>query len=771
VVSRILTVLLIGCGVPALAVGIPHAAIAGESAAIGVGSTHPVSDGSAPSLAFLASLLTDTIRIDTIRRGDSIIRIDTILTGDTIIPRDTINLPDTLTPPIPIRELVVEVLRSPIGLDEAPFAVSVLDHELYTTGRSSGSIEESLQGLPGIRVQNRFNDAVGERISVRGYGSRSEFGVRGVKIIVDGIPATLPDGQATLDHLDLGSLGRVEVLRGPGSALYGNAAGGVLSFETRPPADAPLRQEVRIVHGDHAFRRMQGTTSGRVGDAEYFLNLSRYEFGGYRTHPFLITDEGSDVVPVYGSAVREHLNGNLRFSLLGGRMRLVVNAMELDAEDPGSLTRQQLDEGDRRASPLNVTRHAGKQSQQRQAGLTWEGAIGDREIEVMAYGIGLDMQNPGTANWVDLDRRAGGTRITMRNESIGDEGRLWWAIGFDTEHQRDDRVNFENFDGIRGPVTLDQQEKVSSGAVFIQAMLPINQVLDVLTGLRYDRIRFSASDRIPGDAPSEDVSGARTLDSASPSFGFHASFTRAFRAYVNLTTAFETPTTSELAFRPDGGTGFNPDLEPQVGITTEIGGRGLVGQSLAWELVFFHTTLHNELVPFEVEEFPGNRYFRNTGKSNREGWEMALQYTPNRFLTSRLVLSTNDARFRAFEENGTDYSGNRVPGLAPYKVEGILRLGPGSWFAEVRGEASGSIPGDDLNTQEARSPAYELMDVRAGANEVNIFGLRLSPFIGVTNILDREYNTSVVANALGGRHFEPGPGRSVYFGSSMAVQF
>ncbi len=709
--------------------------------------------------------LADTIRVDTIRQGDSIVRVDTLIAGDTVLP------PDTLPDPMAIDAVVVEVLRSPISLEEAPFAVSILDREIWTTGRSQGSIEESLQGLPGIRVQNRFNDAVGERISVRGYGARSEFGVRGVKILVDGIPATLPDGQATLDHLDLGSLGRVEVLRGPGSALYGNAAGGVLSFETRPPADAPLRQEVRIIHGDHAYRRMQGTTSGRIGESSYFLNLSRYEFGGYRAHPFLSVDARTGVGPTYGSAARDHLNANVRFPLLGGQARIVANAMNLDAEDPGSLTLEQLEHGDRQASPLNVTRAAGKRSEHRQAGVTWEVPIADRVLEVMGYGIDLDMENPGTANWIDLNRRALGTRVALRSESFSDDGRLWWSVGFDIDRQRDDRVNFENFDGVRGPVLLDQAERVGGAAIFIQAMLPINPILDVLTGLRYDRIRFSARDRIPGDTPVEDVTGARTLDSASPSFGFHASFSRAFRGYVNLTTAFETPTTTELAFRPDGATGFNPELEPQVGITTEVGGRGLIGQSMAWELVFFHTTLHNELVPFEIDQFPGNRYFRNTGKSQREGWEGALQYTPGRALMSRLVVSTNNARYRTFEVDEVDFSGNRVPGLAPYKIEGIVRVGPESLFAEIRGEMSAAIPGDDSNTPEAESPAYELVDFRAGANEVNLFGLRLSPFIGVTNLFDRQYNTSVVVNAQGGRHFEPGPGRSLYFGSSFAVQF
>lgn len=691
---------------------------------------------------------------------------------------------DTITP-IEIREMVVDVLRSPIMLDSAPFAVSVLTEDLWTTGRSQGSIEEALQGLPGVQIHNRFNDAVGERVSIRGYGSRSEFGVRGITILVDGIPATMPDGQATLDHLDLGSLGRVEALRGPGSALYGNASGGVLRFETRPPADVRIRQEVRFIEGDHDYRRRQATTSGHLGDVGYFLNVGRYEFGGYRVDP-LATGEGP-ASSVYGSAERDHLNAQVAGPALGGRLFFIGNVMRLDAEDPGALSRQALAEGDRRALALNVVQHAGKQANQTQGGVRWEGPVGDRELEVMTYGIHHKMTNPLVASWVELDRVVRGFRASLRSEHVGEEGRLWWAIGVDGDLQTDHRRQFENQGGQRGLRTLDQQERVSGGAVFLQALLPINRVLEVLTGLRYDRIRFSATDRLPIEEGRPDATGTRTLDSASPSFGFHASFHDALGLYVNLSTAFETPTTSELANHPEGTRGFNPDLEPQVGITSEVGGRGIFAPILAWEAVFFHTTLYNELVAFEVPEQPGRRFFRNAGRSQRRGWEVALQFAPDPNIRARAVLSTNDARFRSFQLPGDasetdpgegdgdppvlDFRGNRVPGLAPRKLEGILRVGPGRWFVEVRGEATAAIPGNNANDRAAESPPYRLVDFRAGANEVNVLGLRLSPFLGVTNLMDEQYNTSVVVNAEAGRHFEPGPGRAFYMGASMAVEF
>jgi len=681
------------------------------------------------------------------------------------VPADTIQADTLPTTPIPLRGVVVNILRSPIQVDRAPFAVSAIQEEILRRGRSASSIEEALHGLPGVQVQNRFNDAVGEQISIRGFGARSGFGIRGIHVVVDGIPATLPDGQSSLDHLDLGSLGRVEALRGPGAALYGNAAGGVLTFESRAPSDARVRQEVRLVQGDHGMNRLQSTTSGTLGTQQYLVSLSRYDWDGFRTRIGGAPDE------VYGTTRREQVNATLTSPLLGGQVRLVANHLDLAAQNPGSLNRTDLELWDRRAFPGSVNQGTRKDVTQSQAGVTWRGPVGERELELATYGVVRDLVNPIPSAVVAVDRQAGGVRAILRTRQTSPVGTVWWAAGFESSLQVDDRLNFTNSGGTRGTLTLDQRERVLGGAIFIQALLPINEVVDVMTGLRYDRIGFSVTDRMPRGHDDPVGTGSRTLDSASPSFGIHAAFSRAFGAYVNLSTAFETPTTTELANRPDGAGGFNPELEPQVGITGELGARGLLGEMAAWELAFFHTVLYNELVPFEVENAPGRRYFRNSGRSGRDGVEGTLQVSPSRWLQTRLTLSTNRAQFRNYAVGETDYSGNRVPGIAPYRGEGILRLGPGSWFAELRGEAMAAIPANDANDPEAEAPSRQLVDVRAGANEVNLLGLRLSPFVGVTNVFDTAYTSSVSVNAFGGRFYEPGPGRSVYLGASLAVQF
>ncbi len=696
--------------------------------------------------------------------------LDTVPPGDTI-PGDTIR-PDTIRSdtiqgdtitPVRVEGVVVTILRSPIQVDRAPFAVSVIQEELTERGRSASSIEEALQGLPGVQVQNRYNAALGEQISIRGFGARSQFGVRGIRILVDGIPATLPDGQASLDHLDLGSLGRVEALRGPGAALYGNAAGGVLHFRTRSPAASPFRQELRFVEGDHGMRRLQATTSGTLGTRSYLVSLSRYDWDGFRV---LAGGPGE----TYGSANRNQANATFTTPLLGGELRLAANYLDLESENPGSLTRADYLLGDRRAFPGNVNQRTGKSIHQEQLGLAWAGGVRGRELEVALHGIRRELSNPTPAAIIDLDRLAGGVRALLRVEHPGPAGNVWWAVGFESEFQSDDRMNFANAGGERGALRIDQKERVSGGAVFVQALLPINQVLDVMTGLRYDRIRFTADDRFPRDPDEPTGTGERTLDSASPSFGLHAAFHPALGAYLNLSTAFETPTTTELANRPESAGGFNPDLDPQVGITAELGARGELGSVAAWEAAFYHTVLYNELVPFEVEAAPGQVYFRNSGRSEREGMELALQFSPDEFIRGRVTLSTNRARFRNYAVGDVDYSGNRVPGISPRRIEGLLRIGPGSWSAELRGEYLAAMPANDANDADAFTPSRRLLDARFAVNELNLLGVRVSPFFGVTNIDNQLHTSSVAVNAFGGRYFEPGPGRSLYLGGAIAVE-
>jgi len=669
------------------------------------------------------------------------------LAGQERDARDTLKV-------VAVAPLTVTVLRGPVDAGREPYPVASLGEDALRQGKTGAFLEEALDGLPGVQVQNRFNYAVGERISIRGFGPRAQFGVRGIRMLVDGIPATFPDGQSALDHVDLGSLGRVEVLRGPGSSLYGNAAGGVLTFESRRPAPESFHQEVRATGGSHGLLNLQALGTGTAGATGYLVSAARLGYHGYRTDP---TGERE----TYGRARRWNANAHLRRPVGTGVLSLVLNAADLDAENPGSLSEALLDEQGPIAFANNVRQRTGKEVSQGQLGGAWTGPLGDLDGELAAWGITRDVRNPIPGTIVDLDRLAGGARALFRGGAGSGPRALSWGAGAEIELQRDDRRNFANASGEEGALTLDQLEHVLATGAFVQGRLSPVRRVEVSAALRYDRFRFEARDRFVG-AGDPDDSGERVMDALSPSLGVFVEVARPLGLYASVATALETPTTTELTNRPDGGGGFNPDLEAQRGVTWEAGLRGRVGERIGYELTAFRTEVDDELVPFEVPEQQGRTFFRNAGSSVHEGVEAALRAVLTRSLSAQLAWSHVDARFESYQVDGEDFSGNPVPGLAPHRLEGLLRAEGGRWFADVEGEWVDEVPVSDAG--DARAPSYALLDVRAGLDRVQAAGLALSPFAGVSNVLDEEYVASVVVNAFGSRYFEPGPGRTFHVG-------
>lgn len=656
----------------------------------------------------------------------------------------------------------VEVFRRPLGSGDVPFAVSVVGRNSLQRGTSGFSLEEALRGLPGVQVQNRFNFAVGERVSVRGFGARSQFGIRGIRVLVDGIPATLPDGQSSLDHLDIGSLGQVEALRGPSSALYGNASGGVLSFRTAEPPRVPLRQEVGVVGGSDGYLRLQSTTSGRAGETGYLLNLASLRYDGYRSDP----REGE--TGTYGAAERLNLNARADHPVGGGRLVVVANAVDLDSENPGSLALAALDDPGRPAFVNNVNQGLGKTVKQAQGGVTWTGPTGGSQGEFTAFGIRREIVNPIPGTVVDVDRWALGGRAILRwDQDAGAAGTRLWVAGAELELQSDDRQNFRNVAGEKGELTLDQDEQVVSAGAFLQTMVPFSPTFWAMGGLRYDHIRFQADDRFPRPG-GEDLSGSRQLGALSPSLGVHWAARPGTGLYANLSTSFETPTTTELANRPDGSGGFNPELDPQRGVAGEVGLRTSLPRGARMELSAYVTGVTNELIPFEDPAQPGRVFYRNAGSSLYRGTELVLGSRTDGPLRGQLTWSWVDAHFRDYVVGDSDFSDNRIPGQAPQRVEGIVVGQVRGWSAEIRGEWVDAIPVNDANSAE--SDPYTIVDLRLGSSPRTWGPWRITPTAGITNLLDERYVTSVAVNAFGGRFFEPGPGRSFHLGLTVGFE-
>ncbi len=656
--------------------------------------------------------------------------------------------PDTV---IQIAPVSVTVLRSPLQMTEVPYAVSVNTEREIQLGKPGLSIEEALRIIPGVQVENRHNYALGERISIRGFGARAQFGVRGVRVLVDGVPATLPDGQSSLTYVDVHSLGWVEVVRGPAASLYGNTAGGVIQMETRQPPPFPISQEFGVTGGSDGLLRIRSTTSGQADRTNYQLNLTRLATDGYRAH------SSSEVL---------YLNGRVGFDGERDRLRLVFSAGDTDALNPGSLSTAQQEVDRFQAFQNNVNAKTGKTIQEGLLGGSWFRDLSSGALEFSSYVTKRDVVNPIPADIIDLARIGAGVRGLYRTDRIGSYG-FQFAVGAEADRQRDDRREFANVAGSKGELGLDQLETVNNFGVFGQATAHLTPELSVLAALRYDWFSFNADDNFIEEGNPDD-SGSRTLDAISPSFGLTYAFSEDLHLYGNIGKTFETPTTVELGNRPDSPGGLNPELEPQEALSYEIGGRAVFAQRVALQVAAYHSDVTNSLIPFQVPNSQGRDYFQNAGSATHQGFEVGATVVPLPGVSIQTAYTYTDAKFDDYvDRNGADHSGNSVPGVAPHRFETVLTVSPRNFpaYAAIENRNLSEVAVNDANT--AHSPSYNITEVRAGLNEVQIGSLTLEPYFGVSNVFDADYNTSLAVNAFGQRFFESGPGRSFYLGGNV----
>jgi iron complex outermembrane recepter protein len=658
--------------------------------------------------------------------------------------------PDTV---IPLGTLEATVARSGLAADRVPFAITVLETSGQHPAHPGVDLQEVLRRVPGVVVSNRHQLAMDTRISVRGFGARSAFGVRGVRIIMDGIPLTLPDGQAALTNVDPGSLGRVEVLRGPAAALYGNAAGGVIALNTREPSGAHLLDAMAAVGsygtGDPArLRRLQANAGGGGDGDSWFVGLSHLATGGFRD---------------YSRAERYGLNARYRRSL--GPATSVSTVLHVAvvplAENPGALPLDSARTRPRMAWPQNVAMGSSKEVGQVQGGAALTHRVGGALLEAAGYGLARNMDNPlPFGRYIRLQRSGGGARVLVRSAT---DHRWSGTAGLEVQAQRDDRMERDNLAGTMGDETYqDRVDGVASMAPFAFAQLQAHPRVALRVGGRYDAVVFESTDRLGVSA--EDRDARRILDAWSGSAGALLDLGRQVRAWSSVSTWFQTPTTTELINVPPAPgepccqTGFNPELEPQDGWGWEIGMGGRSG-ALRWEAVAFDLRVRNEILPFQVMGIPGRDFYRNAGRSAHRG----LEVTTSADLTPALSAGLGYAHsaFRFTDPDDATLEGNRLPGVPPHRLDGWITWRGRGTSLELELEWADRYPVDDANSHHA--PSYSLVDLRA-AHAVRVRAGTVEPFVGLTNLLDTRYSASVVINAFGGRYHEPGPGRSLLLG-------
>ena len=635
---------------------------------------------------------------------------------------------------------------------EQPFSLSLLSREQIQAGQQQLSLDEALAGVPGLFTMGADNFSQDIRLSLRGFGARAAFGIRGIKILVDGLPESTPDGQGQADNIDVGLMERAEVIRGPASGLYGNAAGGAISFTTEDPPAVPFA-EARLSAGSFGFQRYQlkgGLQQGRLGFLAYG---SHTRTDGYREQ----------------SRMEASLfNGKLGYQYnMKGRLQLLINLMDSPlAEDAGALSREGLAENRRQAWASNLTFDAGEAIRQARVGLRWEHKLEEHhQLEARLFYLSRDLENRlpfESGGAVQLGRQFFGGGASYR--FLGKIGQLPYRfrLGLDIEQQQDNRQRFDNLAGQLGDRSLYQEELFRSFGLFCVQELQLTHRLKTLLSTRYDAVELEARDRFLIDG---DDSGQRGYDNFSFSLGMLFALSQKLRLNANVSTSFETPALSELSAAPTGG-GFNPMLSPQRATNYEIGAGGRLGHRLRGQLSAFFIALQDELVPFELESFPGRAFYRNAGRSSRRGVEASLYYQAAPGLSAMLAYTWSDFTYQTYRVPAGDFRGNRLPGIPEhFGYAGVRYLHRSGFGGSLRCQYTGALYADDANTEQAEG--YLNLGLRLHySHQWGHWGLY--PFLGADNLLNASYNSNVRINAFGGRYYEPAPGIHGYAGVKVA---
>ena len=697
-----------------------------------------------------------------------------------------------------VSPVVVTATRDERSSFELPVSVDTVDADQIQSQRAGVNISETLNRIPGTVVQNRETFAQEQQISVRGFGARSQFGVRGIKLLADGIPASTPDGQGGSGLFDLASAGRIEVLRGAFSTLYGNHSGGVVEIFTEDgPADPTTT--ATAVAGSYDSWRAGLKFGGQHGDLNYTGSLSRYETGGYRD---------------WSDARKDQLNARFRQAINArSSLTVVLNYMnQPDNLDPLGLTAGEMAASRRQASPVARQFRTRRNLDNLQAGAVYENAVTDADtVRLMGYAgsrsneqylaIPAATQNglrhSGGVSTFDRDFWGSGLRWTHRSDT------LMLTTGTDYERAEDARKGYLNNLGVRGALKRDEANTVWQAGAYTQAEWRFADAWRLSAGLRYTKVRFDSRDRFicttalitaPGATPGScsgstaaitatsqnpDDSGAVSYDAWTPAIGLLYELSRSVHLYANAGRSFETPTFIELAYRPDGRSGLNLDLQPNRSNHYEVGAKMLLGAQTRLNLAIFQIDTRHEIVT--ATNAGGRTSFQNAGDSQRRGVELALDSRLPGGLNAYLAATWLHAEFRdsfracagipcTAPQQVLVPAGNHVPGVPQYTAYGELswRHAPTGLTAGVEARWSSRIYVNDLNSASARD--YLVTNLRAGF-EQRTGHWKLSEFVRVDNVFDKAYVGAVYVNDANERFYAPAPGRSILVGVNAGFAF
>lgn len=669
--------------------------------------------------------------------------------------------------------IVVSGSRVEHSTFDLPAAIDVLDADRIRDAQPRVNASEALAAVPGLVALNRQNYAQDLQISSRGFGARSAFGVRGVRLIADGIPATMPDGQGQAATFNLDRAQRIEVLRGPYSALYGNHSGGVIQLFTED-GKAPPSVETTLIAGSDGMRKADLSAQGKAGGVGFVLDASRFETDGYRDH---------------SAARREQQYAKLNFSLSGSsRLTIVANRLEQkDTQDPLGATWSTF-QRDPRAGEIDPTDtvtpkrsyaeryNTRKSIDHEQIGANYSLYFGEDRLQLVVYGGNRDViqyqafskafQAPPSHSGgvVDFSRDFYGASFNYLLVNRLAAGVLRTTVGFDYDRSSDDRRGYENFIGnqfgVRGTLRRDEQDVVFNADPYVQTEWQAGNWI-ASAGLRYSRVKVEVDDRFLSNA---NDSGDMRFTRSTPVAGLLYKITPALNVYASAARGFETPTLNEL-FYSGTGAGFNFNLRPARSTHVELGVKSTPFQGTRIDAALFQARTRDELV---VDASAGGRTsYRNAANTLRQGAELSLDSRWSHGFSGRLALTVLRAVYDGTVGNVSD--GSRLPGVPRATGYGEIawNQAQGRYGAALEAQTSSRIYVEDTNTELA-APGYALLNLRLQAMQ-QLQGWRLKEFVRLNNLADRQYAGSVIVGDTNKRYYEAAPGRN--WAAGMTVQY
>ncbi len=685
--------------------------------------------------------------------------------------------PSPAPQPVLLPEVVTSATRTARDSFDLPVAIDSVDKSVIQEDRPQVNLSEALNRVPGIATLNRQNYAQDLQISSRGFGARSAFGVRGIRLIADGIPATLPDGSGQAASFNLGSAERIEVMRGPFSSLYGNAAGGVIQLFT---ADGPPEPTLSgaVFGGSYGTYKGDLQLGGQSGRFNYLLDASRFHTDGYRNH---------------STVTRDQSNTKFKLPVAAGTLTMLVNTFDQpETQDPLGLSRAQAIANPRQADPNATLFNTRKSVRQNQLGLVYDinlGSadklqartyLGDRQV-TQYQAIPLAAQAAATSSGALVDQDFGYEGLGLRWTHIvsGGERPLSFSTGLDYDRMAQHRKGYLNNNGIGGALKRDEDNTVTNTDAYAQLEWKFAARWSASAGVRHNRVRFNSRDYFI-TALNPNDSGGVSYAKTTPVAGIVFNAAPTWNVYANIGRGFETPTLIELAYRPGGATGLNLALQPSTSLHEEIGVKGKIGNAARVNLAFFHIDTSDEIV---VNSALGGRTdYKNASKTRRQGAEVSAESYLGAGFEAYLAYTWLDARFtQPFTTNSTNCvatvaslitvpTGNKLPGVPAYTMFGELvwRHAASGFHAGAEVRANGKVFVNDFNC--ASADPYTVANLRAGFEQRGK-KWRLTEFARIDNITDRQYIGSVIIADGNNRFYEPSPGRNYLLGLNAQLSF